>query len=394
MKIFSFLYHYRGVITLISAFFCAILCLLPVFLLNVLPEISESDVQYARFPSGLMNVQTSLTASFFIIIVPFVDIVFDIPHNIMVALSSKKKIQTVSVMRLTDIERLLIIMGMGIQSTTSFVSRHDMNMSQLGLVYSCTNYCSEILVLTPVLVYLNRMSKSFTYAVLCSILFFFLIGQLLLSFSFFIRYNNDAYDKVYLISKICVIAAVVLTFYASTKSFIKFVYLKVGTKNARRVTSEWFQYLRSVTYPEWQQSMNNNPEIYSTYIPAFHLIASLVIIAGNLYAGTLLADANPDLYDYKNYAVILAETLILVMEFRIRKNEMEKGLVSKTIRNLSLLILDSYNFYMMNSNVFINHVSCLFIFHTILMMTQFNILIDCFTRVEEDLRPLHQSCKS
>lgn len=346
MKTFSDLYHSRGVIILSVAFMCAVVSFFPVFLFNDLPKYTEDGIYFSRFPGNLMFMRTSLSASLFIVIVPFLDIVCDIPFYIKDALSLKKRIQTVSVICLTDIERLFIILGVGVQSTASFLP-HQIDLPTMGIIYSCTNYCSTILVLVPVMVYLNRITTSFTLPVLLGSVSCFVAATLLFSFSFFIHHNVNTYNRVLATAEILLLVAVIITGYGTVKSIFKFVYLKAGTKNARQMCYKWFQNCRNLSDYEWEKIVSNNPEIYDTYVPAFHIVASWIIIAGNLYTGKLPQNSSVIHYDYKNYVIIFAQTILLVMEFRIRKSEMEKGLVSKVIKNLLHLISDSYTYILL-----------------------------------------------
>jgi hypothetical protein len=245
-------------------------------------------------------------------------------------LSRRKKITTI-VMRLTDSERLFIILGMAVQSTVSFLP-HNMDVHTVGLVYSCTNHASLILVLTPVVVYLNRITQSFNFLVLVGNMTFFLVSQLLFSFSFF--FNTRLLKGAI----ICVFISLAFVILATLRAIHKFVTLKPAPNYAKKSGLTWFHNLRNFSYDEWKQNMINNPEVYATYIPAFHIVAALIIIAANFYVGNLPHDASVEKFDAKNFLVIIVETILLVTEFRFRKSEMEKGLVRLVLRNKLCLI--------------------------------------------------------
>ena len=67
--------------------------------------------------------------------------------------------------------------------------------------------------------------------------------------------------------------------------------------------------------------------MYTNYIPAFHMLSSftLIICAGFVaYRNTFYG---VDVDDPRVYVTIAAEVLVLVIELRIRKNEIVRGLV-------------------------------------------------------------------
>jgi hypothetical protein len=251
----------------------------------------------------------------------------------MAALLSKKKKQSVVVMRLTDTERLFIILGMAVQSTVSFLPS-NMDLPTVGLIYSCTVHSSLILVLTPVFVYLNRMTTSFTLLVLFGGMTTFLVSQLLFSFSFFFNPTPNTYGSLNYGGRVCALLAFAFVLLATLISFIKFIYKEFGTDNARESCCTWFHRLRTLGYQEWKQNIMDNPHIYATYIPALHIVACFVIIAAHLYVGYLPKTADVVNYNYKNFIVIFVETILLVTEFRFRKSELEKGLVSFVLSNI------------------------------------------------------------
>jgi hypothetical protein len=320
MEIFPVLYKARGVITLSVALFCAILCLLPIFLLNHLPQYTAEDISFARSPSSLMDFRISLSASLFIVIVPFIDILFDITFSIMATFLLEKKNKTGVAMALTDTERLFIILGMAVQSTIAFLPS-SIDEPTFGLIYSCTNYSSTILVLTPVIVYLNRITTSFNYLILVSSMTCFLVSHLLFSFSYFLNFLPHVFEEMDNAGSILTLLAIISIVSATLRSVFNFMSSNVGTVHARE---SWLHDLRNLSY----LNIINSPEIYATYIPAFHIVASLIIIAANVWIGVIPNDAVFMNYNSKNILVIFVETILLVTEFRIRKSEMENGLVS------------------------------------------------------------------
>jgi len=307
-------------ITLSVALFCAVLCLLPVFLLDILPKYTVEDLSFAKAPSSLMNFRTSLSASLFIVIVPFIDILFDITSSIMATFLLKKKNKTDGAMAPTETERLFIILGMAVQSTIAFLPS-SIDEPTFGLIYSCTNYSSTILVLTPVIVYLNRITTTFNCFVLVSSQTCFLVSQVLFSFSFFFNSHPHVFEKMDNTGTILILLAIISIISATLISIYKFLSAKIGTEYARE---SWIRDMRNLRY----LNIINSPEIFATYIPALHIVASLIIIAANVWIGVIPNNANIMNYNSKHILVISVETILLVTEFRIRKCEMENGLIA------------------------------------------------------------------
>ena len=84
------------------------------------------------------------------------------------------------------------------------------------------------------------------------------------------------------------------------------------------------------------KSIDNDREMYTNYIPALHMVSCLIILFAN--SSTYLADRDDltEAIDKKNYIILIAEIIVLVIELRIRKNEITRGLVRTTIDHYRL----------------------------------------------------------
>jgi hypothetical protein len=70
--------------------------------------------------------------------------------------------------------------------------------------------------------------------------------------------------------------------------------------------------------------------LYTNYIPALHMTTSIIIIFYNVYLSFLVNSDKLENFEMKNYFVIASQIMVLVIELRIRKNEITRGLVRYT----------------------------------------------------------------
>ena len=68
-------------------------------------------------------------------------------------------------------------------------------------------------------------------------------------------------------------------------------------------------------------------EMYENYIPAAHIFSGIMFVILNATWNRFTKD-NGTTFGQINYVLIGIATWVLVVEFRIRKNEVERGLVS------------------------------------------------------------------
>ena len=75
---------------------------------------------------------------------------------------------------------------------------------------------------------------------------------------------------------------------------------------------------RTVNEQHPEMTVDHDKELYTNYIPALHMASSLTII---------LAASILHFQPQVAYVIILAEVTVLVIELRIRKNEIARALV-------------------------------------------------------------------
>ena len=306
----------------------ALFCLLPISVSKV-HAADQRGYTESREPEKYGG-STTLQASIFIAIIPAADLLLDLPLKFMTYFrkSSSTGLQSdTKAVRLTEFERLFFIIGVILQSSGSVLpASSDINF--IGLVRICTTNCSTILMLAPVLVFLERCTETFTpiraliIATLTGVAYFFFTinllliqesRQLVVTGEFFLAFAGCAYGG--------------LIYYSA----YKFCREKLLTADDRK------NYLEKIIrncFPGYQELENSekydgiDSDLYTNYIPALHMMSSTLMSVAFVAALTSPKSYKPEVTEIGKYILLLAEILVLVTELRIRKNEVARGLVS------------------------------------------------------------------
>ena len=75
-------------------------------------------------------------------------------------------------------------------------------------------------------------------------------------------------------------------------------------------------------------TVDNDRELYSNYIPALHMLSLFVMGMANVYWKYARQSDETESLKIRNYITLGAQIMVLVIELRIRKNEIARGLVS------------------------------------------------------------------
>lgn len=298
------------VLSLISIVGCLV-CLLPLFLLN-----SHHDRGFILdgFPILSYNLRSSptLLASIFIVIIPLIDILFDFCLIIWKwfneEVPSKKEDTHTILYRLTDKERFVYITGMILQSAVIFVPSSRFDGPTMGLIYLCTKGATQILLFTPILFYLQRCTTTFTAVITTSMIISMVIGLMLFSIRIINRFDEVTKKRVEDAEKIFLgfgIFSFVLT------AIVCLILYCIQKFNARFTKKTDGKHDDSTDY------------IYTHYIPALHMIAYIIV---SLTGFASVVDSS-SLEEF-NYLSLLGQIMVLIIELRIRKNEVAKELVS------------------------------------------------------------------
>lgn len=325
-------------LNLTVATFGALFCLTPLFLLKSEERYTTDDTMaFQRVTDNLLQRSPSLMASFFVVLIPAADLLLDLPHRILSSIGPmtrepqlKKPATRSAVFRLNEIERIIFMAGIGVQSCVWFMSLSE-NMTTLGIVYFTTCNSSILLILGPILSYLQRCTTTFTSLRVTVIVLIAVVGLMTLTISNFFRSDGRKYQVMnYVGMLILTVAGLTFGSLIATCAF-KFCRSKLKISSDRSI------FLASTTRSSGTESLlkarkckeiDDDTELYTNYIPGLHMTASLIVIISYLYVGLMPTQYITSAYERKNYIVIVAEVIVLVIELRIRKNEIARGLVS------------------------------------------------------------------
>ena len=315
-----------------------IVCICPIFFNNVGLKYSTDDAALDIITNPLIYYSPSVIASFFVVIIPAADLLLDLPFAILsyLHLNKKASFRSASVVaRLSDIERLLFITGVAVKSTIWFLAV-DTDPHTRSLVTNCTENLSILFVLNPVAIFLQRCTVTFTDYTATVMIICSSVGMSLLTLSNYFQYDRHQYIGITLAGfTLTNMGAVIYVTLIGICAF-KYCHEKYGTFKERQLHIKWLlSFFRKEPFTKEMRREQVNimrSELYTNYVPALHMISSLIIFIATAYLGFSPDQNTVRKIEIKNYVVIIAEVMVLVIELRIRKNEIARGLV-KTLNS-------------------------------------------------------------
>ena len=305
----------------------------------------------------------SFVASFFVVLIPLADLLLDFPSRISAFFRSKKghrKAKTTNsvVIRLTDTERFLFIIGVAVQSTIGFLPPST-SLSTIDIVHNCTGNLSVILTLGPILTFLQRCTVTFTGLKCIIVLSIAAVGLCTISISNFFR-SRSAYQPIIYCGSFILVTSWIIYLVIISICAVKYCRQKFCSLSDRQACFRWVTSpLKSMKEVRGKKDLSedNDNELYTNYIPALHMISSITIASANAYVSYTPNLNSTASYEMKNYVVLIAEILVLVIELRIRKNEIARGLVSSAaILFLFLHVLLLNNRFLIDTITAINRI--------------------------------------
>ena len=304
----------------------ATICITPLFVLNM-QQYGDNVVSYRKPAPNL----------FFVIIIPAVDLLLDYLARCISYLYSDSKekskpVKSTVVSRLTDSERALFILGIAVQTIVLSHPSKEV-LSNASIVGSSVNNCSIILTLGPIIIYLHRCTKTFTWLRTFTILSAGFIGLILFTTSYYCRSEPEKFrfEKIKLTGIVFVSLAAIILMFTILLCFGSFTIEKLK----RSVAKQWFQRIfksKKICVDEVLEDdslkIDADTELYNNYVPALHMLSLIVIGIANTYYKTTQRNDEAKALEIRNYTSLAAEILVLVIELRIRKNEIARGLVS------------------------------------------------------------------
>jgi hypothetical protein len=310
-----------------------LVCLLPLFLLDSLYIPSEEHMWTL---SDDIVANQLILASLFIAIIPLVDVLLDFCQNLWDWFKGnkiqKKQHNDTAIYRLTEGERFVFIIGMILQSTICFLPSSNIDLMNITVILYCTRVASQIFFVVPILFYLKRCTTTFNIWITSSIIVPYAIGLML--FSLKIMYISDPFlhDQMQQSAVAFIVFAVILflsTVFVSFCSYLIEVYSVVTDRPlcTNSFMNSIFNYLIRSKFDE-SRNEKNVDFMYTHLIPAMHMFAYVIMGVGGLLRIGIIS--------FEVFAIcqLFGQTIVLVIELRIRKNEIARGLV----RFLMLLV--------------------------------------------------------
>ena len=297
-------------------------CMSPVFFLND-----------RHFAIASVNPHSFLPLSFMVVIIPAADLMLDLPSHLTAYFYPKKKstmnyVDSTVVFRLTDFERLLFIIGVVIPSVILFFPS-SMDISMISIVNSCTNNCSVLLTVVPIVTFLQRCTTTFTNSRTSVLIITLVIGLVFYTVSYYFEEGSHINITTAMIGNIFVTIPALLFLLVVSLCIISYCRQKMLTTSIKSAVL-WLTN-SNLSATTFNPDEVDDTEIYTNYIPALHMLSITIIAAANFYVKLSKIDHLAAAYDHRTYITLIAEILVLVLELRIRKNEVARGLVSPSM---------------------------------------------------------------
>jgi hypothetical protein len=340
---------YLSDITLLIIIFGALMCLAPLLRLpSTASYDSFDDGSSSNITNSLLTSQfyrESLTAGLFIVAIPTADLCVELSQYLFVLLTTRNSEDRVfsKVVRLTNFERILFICGVIIRSAAIMVPVH---YKTIQLLFDCTNNSSTILMTCPVMVFFGRCTTTWTPSLTLFTISLTVVSNILETSSFFFETQTTMCTNLLTSSQILVILAVVMVFSLTFLCFYKFMRIKIGprlreTCGAGKRTFPIDDVAESMNVTEAAKNIESDKkplqvvvidELYENYVPGAHMFLA-VIVASTYVMSAILRRAYPSLTStiggYENVLVLISAVSVLIVEYRIRGNEITRGLVSQ-----------------------------------------------------------------
>jgi hypothetical protein len=296
-------------------------------MLDTLYSPSEAEI----ILSDNLVANQSIMASLFIVIIPLVDVLLDFCQKVFDWFEEKKpqkkQRNDTTIYRLTEGERFTFIIGMILQSTVSFLPSSDIDVATITAIYHCTRTAAQLFFIVPILFYLKRCTIIFNTWIASSIIVSLTIGLMLFSLKILYRSDPFLFDQMQQSAVVFKGFAAVLFLATVFISFCLYLIETFSIVNNRRfctnfgLLSSIYNFLIRSKFDESQIDKDVD-FMYTNLIPALHMFAYVIISVGGL-----LRIADTISFETFSTTSLIGQTIVLVIELRIRKNEVARGLV-------------------------------------------------------------------
>ena len=309
---------------------CAIFSLSPLLILTEGKSypVVDSELDTAMLVTD--NDSPLTLYSLCIVLIPASDLLLDYLSLLYSGRSFfKKSTANGAVVRLSDTERLIFILGITSQSSKYFIG-DTQDVYTIALVNSIVDNTSAFLLLAPIIVFLGRCTVTFTETrTFCLVilmvlgLFFRTIGHFIVSDAVLHTAASYTGTLSFLIASTVygiLIAVCIARFYNEK--------LRTSTDRQECIRRLLHHLKDGPESNSREQSMDitgdYDGDLYTNYIPGLHMASSLVIISAASARHVQLEIG---------YLVLFSEIVVLVLELRIRKNEIARGLVRTSLNS-------------------------------------------------------------
>jgi hypothetical protein len=305
----------------------AIFSLYPLLLLDVERKFVTDDYQIFKPTDGTpLQRSISLLASFFVVLIPAADLMLDWPCQIKSFLSPNKRLakNTATNCHMNEIERLVFIVGVASQASV-WLLPEDTDTTSLAVVYGCTDTFSATLILGAIISYLQRCTDTFTSLRATGMIVVAVIGQMMGTVRQSFRSDVQTYRMISQVGTVFV--GISSMMFVSVIILCAVKYLRKNVMSLRTFKALLSFHMGVPVCLIKKKNFDFDYELFTNIIPALHMTSSLMILAAGYYVNLSSKEKRIRAYVTKDYIVLIAEILILVIELRIRKNEVARSLV-------------------------------------------------------------------
>lgn len=306
----------------------AIFCLYPLIQLDEVGEhTTDDDNLIFGMPNGIpLQRSISLLASFFVVLIPAADLMLDWPSQMKSFLFPVKRPskKTVSNFHMNEHERLVFMIGVASQASV-WLLPVAAEPSHVAVVYVCADNFSAILILAAMLCYLQRCTITFTPLRTTAIINCAVIGQMIGTVRQSFRSDLPTFRMIGNAAMTCV--GITSMVFVSMIMFCACKHIRKNYKVHSILKTIMTFHVGVPSCSAKKSTFDYDHELFTNIIPALHMTSSLMILAAGYYVYFTPKERRRTAYERKDYVVLIAEILILVIELRIRKNEVARILV-------------------------------------------------------------------
>ena len=299
--------------------FGALFCLSPLLFLISGHAREGNDATIGSFNNLSSDSAHSYTAFFFVTIISAADVLLDLPPKIASYFRLIEQVITsqtaIKISRLSEIERSVFIVGVLLQSSVGFFPIST-DITVVNFVSNCTKNASILLIFAPISVYLQRCTSTFTMSRIFGLAVVSTSGYIFQTLSYFVEEQSYSRKLLILLSAIFMLIVSI--------SFTVLVILSALQYCIEKVKDRKAPENRPIKIGA---NDDNGGELYTNYIPGLHMLSALILVVAEVSVALSPVRKTNESIRNRNYIVLFAVVMVLVIELRVRKNEIARELV-------------------------------------------------------------------